>query len=382
MEACNRVGQRNLVAVQEMKYCKRCLYPESKPDLSFDDDGVCSACQNYDKREKIDWIEREKEFVDLVWQNKSKDYDCIVPVSGGKDSTYQVIKLKSLGLRPLAVTASTDSLTPLGRRNLDNIRLLGVDHIELSVNPVIRRKINRIALRTIGDISWPEHVLIFTIPVRIAVALNVKLIVWGECPQNEYGGPAAENKTLDRKWLEEFGGLLGMRVSDLCGQRGIGESDLTQYTYPEDVSGVTGIFLGHYFPWDGLNNFLAASAHGFECKPTPVEGSLACYENLDNYQTGIHDWFKWAKFGFGRATDIACNHIRRGRMTREVAIPLVEKHDGAFPWTCHGIPLSDTLTEIDMTEAEFFKVVRHFTNKKLFEFGKGPVPKPLFKLGG
>ena len=108
-----------------MKYCVRCLYPDTKPDLSFDAEGICSACRNYENREKVDWEARAKEFVDVVWQHKSADYDCIVPVSGGKDSTYQVIRLKSLGLKPLAVTATTDSLTPLGRRNLDNIRELG-----------------------------------------------------------------------------------------------------------------------------------------------------------------------------------------------------------------------------------------------------------------
>ncbi len=355
-----------------MKYCTRCLYPDTKPDLLFDDEGVCSACKNYDNRKSVAWESREKEFKDLVWQNKSKDYDCIVPVSGGKDSTYQVIKLKELGFNPLAVTATTDSLTPLGRRNLDNIRSLGVDHVEVSVNPVIRRKINRIALETIGDISWPEHVTIFTIPVRIAVQLGIKLIVWGECSQNEYGGPAADNKTLDRAWLEEFGGLLGMRVSDLVGQDGITEQDLVQYQYPKDVSGVTGVFLGHYFPWDGLENFLIASAHGFECKPTPVEGSLACYENLDNYQTGIHDRFKFLKFGFGRATDIACNHIRRGRLTRASALEMVKAHDGQFPSRCHGKPLEEILNEIGMDLKTYMKIEKRFTNKKVFPDPKTP----------
>ncbi len=349
-----------------MKHCTRCLYPDTKPDLSFDSEGVCSACNSFDLRKIVDWDKREKGFKDIVWQHKSKDYDCIVPVSGGKDSTYQVIKLKQLGFNPLAVTACTDSLTPLGRRNLDNIRTLGVDHIEVATNPVIRRKINRIALENIGDISWPEHVAIFTIPVRIAAQLGVKLIVWGECPQNEYGGPAADNKTLDRKWLEEFGGLLGLRVSDLVGQDGISEKDLIQYQYPQDVSGVTGVFLGHYFPWDGLENFIVASAHGFECKPIPVEGSLACYENLDNYQTGIHDYFKYLKFGFGRATDIACNHIRRGRLTRASALEMVKAHDGQFPARCHGRPLEEIIAEIGVDRKQFDRIVKRFRNKKVF----------------
>ena len=158
----------------------------------------------------------------------------------------------------MCVTATTDSLSEIGRRNLDNLISLGVDHIAVTPNPVIRRRINKLALQTVGDISWPEHVAIFTIPVRVAVAMGVRLIVWGENPQNEYGGPAAatRSKILDRSWLEEFGGLLGLRVSDLAGQAGIEPRHLLQYSYPSNEelqrAGVTGLFLGYYFPWAPL----------------------------------------------------------------------------------------------------------------------------------
>jgi N-acetyl sugar amidotransferase len=303
-----------------MKYCKSCLYPDTKPDLIFDDEGVCSACRNYRERTGINWDERAKEFGQITSQYRSTDakgYDCLVPVSGGKDSTYQVIRVLQAGLNPLCVTATTDSLSGVGRRNIENLKRLGVDYIEVSVNPVVRRKLNNFGLREVGDISWPEHVTIFTIPVRMAVAMGIKLIVWGENPQNEYGGPGAagKNNVLNRRWLEEFGGLLGLRVSDLLEIDGIKAHHLIQYTYPTDEDlqrvGVTGIFLGHYFPWDGFANALYAQAYGFEMSPNCVEGSLTNYENLDNYQTGIHDYFKYLKFGFGRATDIANNHLRR-----------------------------------------------------------------------
>jgi len=208
--------------------------------------------------------------------------------------------------------------------------------------------------------------------VRIAVQMNIKLIVWGENPQNEYGGPATatEGNSLTRRWLEEFGGLLGLRVSDLVGQNGIEKRHLIQYSYPSDAdlqrTGVTGVFLGYYFPWDGYTNALYAQGYGFETFPQPVEGSLANYENLDNHQTGIHDYFKFIKYGFGRATDIACNHIRRGRLTREEALQLVKRHDGAFPWSCLGRKLEEILAEIDMTVEEFQKICDRFTNKRLF----------------
>lgn len=380
-----------------LRYCTECLYPETKPDLYFDDRGVCSACNSFHGRKAVNWTERRAEFDRVVEKYRSRDgsnYDCIVPVSGGKDSTYQVLRLLEAGMNPLCVTAMTDSLSPLGRANIENIKAFGVDYIEVSVNPVLRRRLNKMALVEIGDISWPEHVTIFTIPVRIAVQMGIKLIVWGENPQNEYGGPAAasENNTLDRRWLEEFGGLLGLRVSDLLEFDDIKARNLIQYTYPtsEELqrSGVTAIFLGHYFPWDGYANALYAQAFGFRTLDKLVEGSLANYENLDNFQTGIHDYFKYLKYGFGRATDIANNHIRRGRISRADAARMVARHDGEYPATCLNRPLAEILAEIDMTVAEFDAVCDRFTNRRIFKTdNKGQLIRndkghliPLFSL--
>lgn len=349
--------------------------PSTKPDLYIDETGVCSACQNFEDRTEINWEERQNELVNILERYRNKDnsnYDCIVPVSGGKDSHFQVIKLLQLGFNPLCVTATTDSLSKIGRRNIENLKSRGVDYIEVSVNPLVRRRINKFALVQIGDISWPEHVTIFTIPVRIAVQLNIPLIVWGENPQNEYGGPAAAEKgrVLNRSWLEEFGGLLGLRVSDLIGQESMESKDLIQYRYPDESElqrvGVTGLFLGYFVPWDGYGNALRAQGYGFETYNKYVEGSLANYENLDNYQTGIHDYFKFLKYGFGRATDIACMHIRRGRLTREEGMELTRLHDGKFPWEYLGRGLADILEEIDMTIEEFVEVCDRFTNRKLF----------------
>jgi len=349
--------------------------PETKPDLFIDEEGVCSACRSFERRRDIDWNARRDELLRILERYRSKsgsNYDCVIPVSGGKDSHFQTLRMLELGMNPLCVTATTDKLSNIGRRNIENLKNLGVDYIEATTNPVIRRKINRLALTQIGDISWPEHVTIFTIPVRIAVQFNVPLIIWGENSQNEYGGPAgaAENNTLTRRWLEEFGGLLGLRVSDLIGQASIEPKHLIQYTYPSDEDlkrvSVTGLFLGYYFPWDGYHNALLAQAHGFETYHKTVEGSLVNYENLDNCQMGIHDYFKFLKYGFGRATDWASLHIRRGRLSRQDAVKLVEIHDGKFPWEYLGCPLEEILKDIDMTLEEFIKVCDRFTNKKLF----------------
>ena len=292
-----------------VRYCKKCVMPDTKPDLKFDEEGVCSACRYFESRQKVDWEAREKELEIILERYRrvtDSNYDCIVPVSGGKDSTYAVVKMLDFGMTPLCVTATTDCLSELGKRNIENIKNLGVDHIAVSTDPVLRRKINRLTLSELGDISWPEHVTIFTIPVRIAVQTRVPLIIWGENSQNENGGPVAdaESNVLTRRWLEEFGGLLGFRVSDLLDTLGVPSKKLAQYTYPRDETledvGVTGLFLGYYLPWDGHNNALVAQAYGFEVSPKRVEGSIVNYENLDNHQMRIHDYFKFLKFGYDK----------------------------------------------------------------------------------
>lgn len=357
-----------------IRYCKRCIMPETKPDLYIDEEGICSACRYYENREEVDWKSRKeqlKKILDRYCFKDESNYDCIIPVSGGKDSHFQVLSALKLGLNPLCVTATTDKLSSIGRENIENLKNIGVDYIEVTTNPVVRRKMNNIGLTQIGDISWTEHVTIFTIPVRIAVQQNVPLILWGENPQNEYGGPASASDadSLTRRWLEEFGGLLGLRVSDLEAY-GIPKKQLIQYTYPSDEElkrvGVTGLFLGYYIPWDGYRNALVAQAYGFKTYQKTVEGSIVNYENLDNCQTGIHDYFKFLKYGFGRATDIACLHIRRERLSREEGLELVKMHDGKFPWKYLECSIEDILEDIDMGLDEFIKVCDKFTNKKLF----------------
>jgi N-acetyl sugar amidotransferase len=358
-----------------IKYCKKCVLPNTKPDLILDDIGICNACRSYENRSNTDWNCRYDQLIEITNKYKSKNednWDCIIPVSGGKDSTYQVIKILQLGLNPLCVTSSTCDLSDIGRINIENLKKLGVDYIEFSPNPIIRTKLNRVGLESLGDISWPEHVGIFTIPVRVAVQYNIPLIIWGENSQNEYGGPAAdsENNHLTRKWLEEFGGLLGMRVTDLLSHEGIDKKHLISYTYPNDDElqrvGVTGLFLGYYLPWDGLSNMLIAQANGFNTYHKTVEGSYVNYENLDNYQTGIHDYFKFLKFGFGRASDIASLHIRRERISRLDGIDSVKKLDGLFPWEYLGKSLSEILKPLNISVNDFIKICDKFTNKKLF----------------
>lgn len=357
-----------------LTYCKRCVMPHSKPDIYIDENGICSACRTYEKRKEIDWDKRMNQLLDIFekYKQKGTNWDCIVPVSGGKDSTYQVLKILKLGFTPLCVTATTCDPSEIGKKNIENVKRLGVDYVEFSPNPIIRAKLNRIGLMKVGDISWPEHLSIFTLPVRVAVQYNIPLIIWGENSQNEYGGPASatENNVLNRRWLDEFGGLLGLRICDLTTIYGIEPRYLLPYQYPldEDMNriGVTGLFLGYYFPWDGLSNAIIAQAYGLTTYGKAIEGSMVDYENLDNYQTGIHDYFKFLKFGFSRTTDIASLHIRRGRISRSDAIEIVRERDGKFPWSYLGKPLQDILERIDMTVEEFITICDKFTNNNIF----------------
>lgn len=363
-----------------MQYCTTCILPSTKPDLAFSGDGECQACLNYRRRVDIDWDARKAEFVSKLEdarKSKTSPWDCIVPVSGGKDSTFQIAKIKELGFNPLAVTSTTCDLSPIGRRNLDNLRQFGVDHVEFSPNPLVRAKLNRIGLEQVGDISWPEHVGIWATPLKASVMFRVPTIVWGENAQNEYGGPPAmaENKVRPRRWMDEFGGLLGLRLSDLQTVYGFSPDDLHPYSFPTDESlediGTEGLYLGYFFPWDGVNNAIRAHTSGFESWPTVVQGSAANYENLDNYQTGIHDYFKFLKFGFGRASDILSMHVRRKRLGRSEAIRLAADLEGKFPWEYLDKSLEQILRPLGMDVEKFKTICDDFTTVSLFKMDSG-----------
>ena len=357
-----------------IEICVNCLLPSSKPDLYFDEEGVCTACTAYFDRPNIDWDKRRAELLKILETYRRSDgyWDCLVGVSGGKDSTFQVIKMLEFGMNPLCVTATTCDESELGRKNIENLKNLGVDHLQVSPNPLVRRKLNRLCLNEVGDIQWPEHVGIFTIPFKVASQYEVGLIIYGENPQNEFGGPdlAAKANVMDRRWMEEFGGLLGLRVSDLSETYKIPKKNLVPYEYPTldelSKSRVSAIFLGQFLPWDGFENYKCASDSGFLPYSADIEGSIGNYENLDNYQQGIHDYFKYLKFGFGRATDIASLHIRRGRMTRDEGLRLVRERDGRFPWSYLGKTLEQILKPLEMSVDDFVAVCDRFTNRELF----------------
>jgi N-acetyl sugar amidotransferase len=359
-----------------IEYCKKCIYPNTKPNLVFDKKGICNACKNFSKRKKINWKTREKEFLQLIKKqrkyNKSK-WDCLIPVSGGKDSFYQIIKCKEMGLKPLCVNATTCDLTNLGKKNLEAMKDLNVDIINVTVSKKVRSKINKFTLETVGDISWPEHVGIYTIPVIMAVKFGINVLIWGENPQNEYGGPGktSNNKFRDLKWVENYGGMLGLRLSDIMQFLNLDKSDLQWFKYPENDEikkiNLKGLFLGYYFPWNGYDNFKTAKKNGFIENKKRVEGTLFKFENLDNYQTGIHDYFKYLKYGYSRITDHLSLLIRRGKIPRKKASKIAKKFDGKFPSRYLDKSLKEILKNVDLSEKEFNKICDKFTNTAVFK---------------
>lgn len=358
--------------------CRRCLYPNTKPDLWFDESGLCSACIAFDKRETVDWKQREVEFLELVRAYPGKTHDVIVACSGGKDSTWQIIKCLELGLRPLAVTATTDDLSDLGRRNLDNVSEL-CDHVEITSHKGTRRKIAKFALQELGDISWCEHHLIWSVPARESIARDIPIVLYGECPQNEYGaGPKGSERaeTLSKAWVDEFGGLLGLRISDVSDILDIRPTELEIYRYP--VGNVRALFMGAYFSWDGRQNAIISSNRGFRWKQTPVEGNFVQWENLDNHQTGIHDHLRWLKFGYGRTCDVASNHIRRGHLTRNQGAKLCIDLDGRWPVKYLGKPIEDILENIGLTPADYFEICERFINIETVEWASKPASYQSF----
>jgi len=359
-----------------IRYCRKCLFPETKPDLFFDRKGICSACKAAESKFiNVDWEKREKDFFTIINKFKlGKDeigYDCLIPVSGGKDSTYQAYFMKVVcGMNPLCVCFETTRETDLGRKNLENISKLGIDVIHFRKNYSAYKSMVIEGFKRVGDEMWPNHLGIFTIPILVAVKFKIKLVIWGENPQQEYGGPweSIENYSLTRNWMEEFGGLLGNRIQDMIGVDGLTTRDLTPYFYPSDQelkdAGLVSIFLGHYFFWDARKQLELIEKHGFSVKQDgPVEGTYINYENLDEEMHGLHDYLKFVKYGFGRATDHACIDIRNHRLTREEGLKLVKQYDGKYPHKA----IKAFIKYSGLTKTKIDQVIDSYTNPILFK---------------
>lgn len=345
-----------------MNRCRTCVMPDTRPDTPFID-GECAACVSYARRPSIDWGARKTALVALLDRHAGR---CIVPSSGGKDSTYQVMTLLELGADVTVVTARTCHLTEIGRRNIDNLAR-HARTIEVVPNMRTRAKLNRLGLEMVGDISWPEHCAIFTTPFVVSEQLGIPLVFYGENPQDQYGGPLGSDDAMNMtaRWRSEFGGFLGLRASDFIGMGGITERDMADYQFPAGGNWlVEAHFLGQYVPWDSHRNAdVARNACMHVPKTPPTSANWWSAENLDNAQTGIHDHFMWLKYGFGRGCQQISVDVRAGLIKREWAMGWIQAFDHSFPhWYCE-VGFREVLDRIEMTPADFQACAQRFRNE-------------------
>ena len=347
-----------------MTYCKRCVYPiVSAAPLTIGDDGLCSGCRTYEEQKTVNWDRREKLWRELVadYRSKSgKNYDCLIPVSGGKDSFYQIHLVKTVyKMNPVLVTYGENNHTEVGMRNIQRMReVFGVDHYHFTPSIPVLKKMNKVGFVKMGDPDMQAHMGINTVPQQMAVKLGVPLIIWGEHGFMNLGGMHSYKDMVEytARYRKEHN-LHGYDWEDFVGEEGLTESDLLWAQYPDDAvierMGLRGVFIANFFGWNQNNHTqLMMDQYGFEQYPIPFDRTFRRDSNLNNvHDNGVHDYMKFVKFGYGRATDHVCRDIRDGVLTRDQGIELVRQYDHVVPGD-----VARWLEYVGMTRTEFDRV--------------------------
>lgn len=325
--------------VNKRLQCVRCLYSVFHPlGLVLDDEGVCSGCRIHEEKDTLDWGVRWKKLEDLVSPYKvesGRTYDCIVPVTGGNDSHFIVHTVKNrLGLNPLLVTYNKYFNTPLGIRNLANLRIkFNCDIVVQNVNPMAVRNITRTTLRELGSMYWPCLAGQTVFPVQTAVRYKVPLIIWGAHQGLEQVGMFSHEHEVEmtRRYRKDHD-LMGKEADDLLSIFDtLSEDDVWQYRYPCDADlasvGVRGIYLGNYVRWDPKAQH-EEMVRQYDYQGATFGRTFDTYDHVDCYNfMDIHDHIKYLKHGYTKVTDHACREIRHGRLTREQAKAFVQQHE-------------------------------------------------------
>ncbi|WP_071991466.1 N-acetyl sugar amidotransferase [Synechococcus sp. CC9616] len=361
----------------KIRQCTSCLYTSiSAAPMQFAEDGECMGCKI--SKVKLSQTNKRydqlKEYLSKIINSKnlSKSYDCIVSVSGGKDSYYQTHYIKEvMGLNPLLVTYNGNNYTDIGWKNLWNMRnAFDCDHLVISPSVKTLKKLNKIAFIVMGDMNWHSHVGIYTTAPRIAVQQKIPLIFWGEHGYADLCGQFSMSDFPEMNYRErtEHDGR-GFDWNFFVGIDGITDKDMTPWKYPSDKDisniGLRQIFLGHYIPWESNTHLeLVVEKYGFEVSDTPFERTYRKGSNLDDmHENGIHDYLKFIKFGYGRCTDHASKDIRAGILSRTEGIKLVEKMDHIKPKD-----LARWLNYVGMSERDFDRIADHFRDPRVWSW--------------
>ncbi|QQS97582.1 N-acetyl sugar amidotransferase [Sphingobacterium spiritivorum] len=374
--------------MERIFWCKNCLNMSTRPRISFDNRGWCNACQWMEEKRELDWSFRQTQLKELLDKHKSKtgNFDCIVPVSGGKDGSYVAYMLKhKYGMNPLAVTVRPALSLPIGDQNLFNFIQSGFNHIHVSTNPKVLDRLNKYGFIEKGFPYYGWLIAIHTAVIRTAISFKIPLLFYGEDGEIEYGGSTASknNPTYGIDYMRSVyleGGH--KKVFDRILEDGdITEADLTFFTFPseEEVSSVGMEFThwSYYESWDSYRNYVVAKEHcGLTEKDEGNSDTFTNFAQNDQALYALHAYLMYLKFGFGRATQDAGIEIRRGSMTRDQALNLVKMYDNAYPADL--IPLY--LEYYKMTKDEFDAVLDKYANKDLFEKVEG-IWQPKFTPG-
>lgn len=353
-----------------MKWCSKCVLPSTRPELTIGDDGVCSACKMHEEEKQVDWMNRQREWADLVtWAKlQNKPYDCLLPVSGGKDSAAQAVCCLNAGLHPLAVTWKSPRRTPLGTCNLDVIRELGMDHIDLSINPKVERIMYRKSFEQLGS-DAVLHLAVYANVPKIAYLFDIPLVLWSENSAVTYSGSEEtadlRGPNVTNEWVMRLGSTQGRKAEDYLGD-GITERDLYAYWLPTDEQlaskNIKQIFIGHYFNWSGYENYQIAKQYGFKAADEPLVGWYN-FCDLDCPFIVAHHAGKLWKYGFSRVSDNLSLEIREGRMTREQALVELRKNPGYI----HQESLQLLCEFVERPVQWFYDTMEKFRNLDIWE---------------
>lgn len=360
-----------------MRYCARCIQPETRPGIAIDEAGICSACRgDDDKRTRIDWAARGKAFDAIVAEarDRATSYDCVVPVSGGKDSWYQVIRAQQAGLKVLAITWRTPGRTAIGQANLDSlIAKLGVDHIDYSIAPDTERRFMIAAYERKGATAIPMHMALFAIPIRLAVQQRIPLVIWGENPQLEFGGKEADRLAteLDLAWIKHHGVTNNTSLEDWIGAEGLTARDLIAYRLPEQADFAAfapkSIFLGSYFRWNSFENAEIAKSAGFKSGSEHLKTGSWDFADIDCDFIALHHFLKWYKFGCNRSFDNLSVQIRYGMITRDEAIAALRQIGPSIPTA----DINKFCAFVGKPKSWFWETAESFRNKSIWTKEQG-----------
>lgn len=339
-----------------LQYCTRCCIPETQEGVAFDELGVCRACQSSEQKMRINWAERERDFRKILDGAKARagsNYDCVIPISGGKDSAFQLhVLTKVYGLKPLAVTFSHNWWSETGWYNLQNtLETFNVDHLAFTPNRALINKLARKSLGGIGDVSWHDHGGVGSFPLQAAVRWKIPLLIWGESIAEASGRASYRDPIhkFDREYFIKQSAKLS--AQDMVGGD-ITAQDMHAFEIPNqediDAAGVWGIHLGDYMFWDDerQTEFLEET---YGWKQTQMENSYKRYKSVEDIMSGMHDFTCYLKRGYGRATYQASVDVRNGLITRDEGFELVRKHDPEIPEA-----LEYYLKATGMSEEEFY----------------------------